>query len=98
MFHYKIHVLQFLLTEGILDKPRPMFNVDETCFGKPEYKEKVFTEKVRKHSNMYTQCISITSHITANICVSVSGRVLPTFVIYENSFPCGIYRAGEVTE
>lgn len=37
--------LQFLLTKGILDKPRQIFNVNETGFGKPEYKEKISAEK-----------------------------------------------------
>lgn len=84
------------MTKGILDKPGQIFNVDETGFGKSENREKVFTDKARKHS--YAQSISTTSHITANICVSASGRVLPTFIIYENSFPCGTYREGEHTE
>lgn len=84
------------MTKGILDKPGQIFNVGERGFGKSKNKEKVFAEKVRKHS--YTRSISITSHITANICVSESGSVLPTVIIYENSFPCGTYREGEHTE
>lgn len=70
--------------------------MDETGFGKSESNEEVFAEKARKHS--YTRKIFTTGHISANICVSVSGIVLPTFVINEICFPSGTYREGEHTE
>ncbi|XP_062597502.1 uncharacterized protein LOC134258915 [Saccostrea cucullata] len=91
---YKIYVyiLCYDTFLGIKDKPSQIFNVDETGFGKCEKREKVVTEKVRKHT--YARSVSSTSHITATICVAANGLVLPTFLIYENSFPSGSYRDG----
>lgn len=53
----------FFFTKAILDTF--FFNVDETGFGKSENKEKVFTEKARKHS--YTRRIFTTGHISASL-------------------------------
>lgn len=77
---------------GIMDKPDSIYNVDETGFSKMDKREKVLTERSRKHT--YARSVSSTCHITANICVSADGHVLPTFLIFENSFPSGSYRDG----
>lgn len=77
-----------------MEKPDHIYNVDETGFSKMVKREKVVTEKTRKHT--YARKVSSTCHITANICVSAAGHVLPTFLIFENSFPSGSYRDGKL--
>lgn len=59
-------------------------------FWKLIYKEKVFVEKVRKYSYVYVWSILIMSYIIVNKCVFVSGRVFLIYVIYEDSFLCGL--------
>lgn len=56
--------LRFLLSKGILNEPRIIFNVDKTGFGKSQNKEKVFAEKARKHtcSFMYTKYLNQKSY------------------------------------
>lgn len=57
--------------------------MNKTGFGISKVKKTV-SQKARKHS--YTRSISTTSHITANICVFASRRVLPSSAMYENCF------------
>ncbi|XP_033747537.1 uncharacterized protein LOC117332656 [Pecten maximus] len=76
---------------GLLNKPEQIFNFDETGFGKGIIaQDKVCTG----NGNTFTRQTSLTTHSTAAVCVSASGQVLPTFLIYEKSFPSGAYRDG----
>lgn len=94
MYHQNVQMLLKKIFLGIMDKPDSIYNVDETGFSKMDKREKVLTERSRKHT--YERSVSSTCHITANICVSADGHVLPTFLIFENSFPSGSYRDGKL--
>lgn len=63
--------------------------MDETGFGKG-----VASNVCTGNKNTYTRQVVTTQHTTATMCVSASGQVLPTFVIFEKSFPSGAYRDG----
>lgn len=73
----------FFSTIATIDKFGQIANMNKTGFGISKVKKTV-SQKARKHS--YTRSISTTSHITANICVFASGRVLPSSAMYENCF------------
>lgn len=77
---------------GLRNKPQCIFNMDETGFGQGATLDKVC---VVNGNHSYTKMATTSSHSTATVCVSADGRVLPTFVIYEKSFPSGAYRDGE---
>lgn len=67
--------------------------MDETGFGKG-----VASNVCTGNKNTYTRQVVTTQHTTATMCVSASGQVLPTFVIFEKSFPSGAYRDGRVSD
>ena len=47
-----------------------------------------------KGRHSYQQQVLTNSHITAQMCVSADGRVLPTFIIFEKSLPHKNFRDG----
>lgn len=90
LFHFSWHFItkskcfyNFFSTIATIDKLGQIANMNKTGFGISKVKKTV-SQKARKHS--YTRGISTTSHITANICVFASGRVLPSSAMYENCF------------
>lgn len=80
-----------LIKTDLGNKPSQIYNVDETGFGKGlAAEDRVCVTNTHSHSRQ----VVTSSHTTANVCVSGDGKVLPTFVIYEKSFPSGAYRDG----
>ena len=77
---------------GIKDKPSQIFNCDETGWsGKEKIKQKVFGIKGQ---HCYQQSVLGTGHITAHLCLSANGTVLPSFLIFEKSLPHTTYKDG----
>ena len=89
--HFKL--LEETLDElGIKDKPGQIFNCDETGWsGKEKSKQKVFGVKGQ---HCYQQSVLGTGHITAHLCISANGTVLPSFLIFEKSLPHTTYKEG----
>ena len=74
------------------DQPHRIFNADETGWnGKEKSKQRVFGVKGQ---HTYQQNITSTNHITAHLCISADGRVLPSFVIFEKCLPHMPYKDG----
>ncbi|XP_069134293.1 uncharacterized protein [Argopecten irradians] len=76
---------------GLENKPHLIYNMDETGFGKGA----IAQDKVCVTSGgAYTKQVATTNHSTATVCVSADGKVLPSFIVFEKSFPGGSYRDG----
>lgn len=79
-------------TLGQESKPDQTFNCDETGFsGKEKPTEKVIG---RKDQHFYQQALFSNTHVTLHMCISADGKVIPSFVIFEKSFPHTAYKDG----
>ena len=82
------NLLENTLTQnGLLSKPRQVYNCDETFLPLNENKDKVVALKNAK--SVYSQ-----SMVTMLCCVSASGSALPPMIIYPVSFPGWQYKLG----
>lgn len=74
------------------DKSGQIFNVNETGLsGKETSRQCVAT---LRGTHIYQQQVTTSDHITANICISADGKVLPTGVIFSKCLPHRNYRKG----
>ena len=78
-----------LAKHDLLDKPDRIFNVDESGMEMDKAYGKVVVD--RKSKNVYQESNGQREHITANVCCSASGTVLPPMIIFEKCFPSGHY-------
>ena len=87
------NLLENTLTHNnLLDKPRQVYNCDETFLPLNENKDKVVALKNTKC--IYSQAMGTTEHITMLCCVSSAGATLPPMIIYPGTFPGGQYKLG----
>ena len=74
---------------NLLNKPEHIFNVDETGMEMNKGTGKVVVDRsVKKH---YQESVGDREHITANVCYSSSGHVLPPMIIFQHCFPSSDY-------
>ena len=86
-------LLEKTLTENeLINKPRQIYNADESFLPLNETKEKAVTLKNSKC--VFSQSLGTTEHITLLCAGSASGSALPPMVIYPKSFPGGQYKFG----
>ena len=86
-------LLEKTMTENCLkNKPRQIYNADETFLPLNETKEKAVTLKNSKC--VFSQSLGTTEHITLLCGGSASGSALPPMIIYPKSFPGGQYKFG----
>lgn len=86
----------FGLLQETIDKlgvqPNQIFNCDETGWsGKEKSRQKVIA--VKGHHS-YQQSVISPGHLTAHICICGDGRVLPSFIIFEERLPHTAYKDG----
>ena len=73
----------------LLDKPEHIFNVDETGIEMNKQSGKVVVDRcTKKH---HQESVGDREHITANICCSSTGYVLPPMLIFQKCFPSTDY-------
>lgn len=78
-----------LLAAGLLDKPDHIFNVDETGIEMNKQSGKVVVNRcTKKH---HQESVGDREHITANVCCSATGQVLPPMLIFQKCFPSSNY-------
>ena len=75
---------------GLKNKPRHIYNCDETFLPLDCNREKAVTYKGAK--NTYCQSYGTSEHITLLCCASAAGIPHPPMIIYSKSFPGGQYR------
>ena len=75
---------------GLMNKPRQLYNCDETFLPLDGTREKAVTHKGTK--NTYCQASGTSEHITLLCCASATGIPHPPMIIYAKSFPGGHYR------
>ena len=75
---------------GLKNKPRHIYNCDETFLQLDCNREKAVTYKGAK--NTYCQSYGTSEHITLLCCASAAGIPHPPMIIYSKSFPGGQYR------
>ena len=80
---------EVLADSDLLDKPSHISNVDETGIEMDSLNGKVVVDRNTKHA--YQESRGEREHITANVCCSASGLVLPPMIIFERCFPSGHY-------
>ena len=86
----------FKLLEKTLDdnnlknKPRQIYNCDETFLPLDYTREKAVTTKGVK--NVYRQSYGTSEHITMLCCASAAGVAHPPMIIFSKAFPGGQYR------
>ncbi len=81
-----------LTKNGLKNKPRQIYNADESFLQLNETKEKAVTTKNSRF--VFSQSLGTTEHITVLCGASASGVALPPMIIYPRSFPGGQYRFG----
>ena len=74
---------------GIKDKPKRIYNCDESGMALDRMTAKVIVQ--RKTKQAYTESKGNRDHITVHTCVSASGHAIPPFIIFEKAFPSGPY-------
>ena len=87
---YFVKLESLLENGGIKNKPRRIYNCDETFLPLDCSREKVVAAKGSKV--VYNQNIGTSEHITLLCCVSAAGFPMPPMIIYAKSFPGGQYR------
>ena len=75
---------------NLKNKPRQLYNCDETFLPLDHSREKAVTRKKAKSS--YCQSYGTSEHITLVCCASAAGIPHPSMIIYSKSFPGGQYR------
>ena len=74
---------------NLLNRPEHIFNVDETGIEMNKGTRKVVVNRgSKKH---HQESVGDREHITANVCCSASGFVLPPMIIFQKCFPSSDY-------
>ena len=77
----------------IKDDPTRIFNLDETGFSGKEFgREKVLVAKGTKHP--YQPNVSISGHVTLQVAISASGKIVSPLVIFSKNLPRREYASG----
>ncbi|XP_078140067.1 uncharacterized protein LOC139925965 [Centroberyx gerrardi] len=71
------------------EKPRQIYNCDETGFQLDSMRRKVIVPRGTKHA--YRQAQGTRDHITILACFNAAGEDVPPFVIYKGGYPGGPY-------
>ena len=87
---YFEHLGKTLDDHGLKNKPRQLYNCDESFVPLDCSREKAVTMKGAK--NVYCQTHGTKEHITLLCCASAAGIPHPPMIIYAKSFPGGQYR------
>ncbi|XP_071381368.1 uncharacterized protein [Centroberyx affinis] len=74
---------------GLREKPRQIYNCDETGFRLDSMRRKVIVPRGTKHA--YRQAQGTRDHITVLACFNAAGEDVPPFVIYKGGYPGGPY-------
>ena len=74
-----------------------IFNVDETGFGEGQYCSRVKSVCERGVKHPYIRFAQTREHITALVCASASGKVIPPMIIFKNTFPHSSYASEGVS-
>ena len=80
---------EVLYEHKIFNKPKHIFNCDESGIRLDSQAGKVVV--CRNTKQAYSEAKGSSTHITAHICCSASGVMLPPMLIFEKSFPSGDY-------
>jgi hypothetical protein len=78
-----------LVKADLFDKPEHIFNVDETGIEMNKRTGKVVVDRCTKKHHQET--VGDREHITANVCCSSTGHVLPPMLIFQKCFPSTNY-------
>ena len=78
--------------DKLTNKPREIYNADETFVPLNETKEKAVTLKNTR--SVFFQSLGTTEHITMLCAASAFGTALTPMIIYPNGFPGGQYKFG----
>ncbi|KAK6304075.1 hypothetical protein J4Q44_G00246610 [Coregonus suidteri] len=88
-----------LKESGLREKPRQIYNCDESGFRSDQSRHKVLAPRPAKH--VYQQAPGTKEHITVLACVNAAGEDVPPpnpppspFIIYPKCFPGGHYTLG----
>ena len=71
------------------EKPRQVYNCDETGFQLDSSRRKVIVPRGTKHA--YRQAQGTRDHITVLACLNAAGEDVPPFIIYKGGYPGGPY-------
>ena len=74
---------------GLREKPRQIYNCDETGFQLDSARRQVIVPRGTKHA--YRQAQGTRDHITVLACLNAAGEDIPPFVIYKGGYPGGSY-------
>uniref|UniRef100_A0A8C2ZHE7 HTH CENPB-type domain-containing protein n=1 Tax=Cyclopterus lumpus TaxID=8103 RepID=A0A8C2ZHE7_CYCLU len=74
---------------GLREKPRQIYNCDETGFQLDSSRRKVIVPRGTKHA--YRQAQGTRDHITILACLNAGGEDVPPFIIYKGGYPGGPY-------
>ena len=79
-----------LTKNNLKNKPRYLYNCDETFLPLDYTREKVVASRGAKV--VYSQTHGTSDHISLLCCASAAGIPLPPMIIYAKAFPGGPYR------
>ncbi|XP_028428578.1 uncharacterized protein LOC114552133 [Perca flavescens] len=83
-------LLTTTLEEHVLrEKPRQIYNCDETGFQLETNRRQVIVPRGTKHA--YRQAQGTREHITVLACLNAAGEDIPPFIIYKGGYPGGPY-------
>ncbi|WAQ93423.1 hypothetical protein MAR_005894, partial [Mya arenaria] len=83
---------QLLDDYDLRDKSEQIFNCDEVDWtGRETFRQKIIGPTA---AHTYRQQTMVNQHITAHLCVSASGRMLPPLIIFPGSHPHRHYHDG----
>ena len=80
-----------LETNNLFQKPRQIYNVDESAMFLNKMSQPVVVPV--KHKRAISIQLGSSEHISVNCCVAADGHTLPPMIIFSNSFPGGAYHA-----
>ena len=81
---------------GLKDKPNNVFNCDESMISMDKRIGQVVICRKTKHT--YSNAKGSCDHITANACISLAGDILPSQIIFAESFPSGPHASDDPDE
>lgn len=75
---------------GLKEKPRQIYNCDETGFQLDSARRQVTVPRGTKHADRQAQ--GTRDHITVLACVNAAGEDVPPFIIFKGGYPGGAYK------
>lgn len=75
---------------GLKEKPRQIYNCDETGFQLDSARRQVTVPRGAKHADRQAQ--GTRDHITVLACVNAAGEDVPPFIIFKGGYPGGAYK------